>query len=294
MAESGSDPPPQDSADAPYRSRARDLVPFLDWARGQPWRLGLVRWFLFFTFFPLLMVAWGQVGQPEFRQVAFLYAIYFAAAWGVAIHLFVRPERIEWMDMARVALFTSVTGVLLLLLVVQRLPGMDLLRAATRESPLLLRALANVIAVGIPEEAVKAIPIYWIFLLNREAGTIREIVFLGCISGFAFGVSESVVYSLGYVENLGRGALGIEQYLIVQYTRLITLPLLHALFSGIVAYAVGVSLSRGTRRWHVVVVGLGWAALLHGLYDTFTTTPLGFAVAAATLLTFVSYVRRLD
>lgn len=293
MDEPKGGPPTRDRADVPYRSRARDLVPFLDWARGQPWRQGLVRWFLFFTFFPLLMVAWGQIGQPEFREVAFLYAIYFAAAWGVAIHLFVRPERIEWLDVARVALFTSVTGVLLVIFVVQRLPGMDMLRIASRESPVLVRALANVVAVGIPEETVKAIPIFWIFLRNREPGTIREIVFLGCVSGFAFGVSESVAYSLAYVQNLGRGALGIEQYLLVQYTRLITLPLLHALFSGIVAYSVGVSLSRGTRRWHVVGAGLGWAALLHGLYDTFTTTPLGFAVAVASLLTFVSYVRRL-
>ncbi len=278
----------------PYRSRARDLIPFVDWARERPWKLGLVRWFLFFTLFPLLLVAWGQQGRPAFDQVAFLFGIYFAAAWGVAIHLFIQPERISWVDIARVSLFTGVTGVVLMIWLVQFLPGMALLRAAAETSPAYGRLLANVVGVGIPEETVKAIPIWWIFLRNREPGTIREIVFLGCVSGFAFGVSESVSYSILYANSLGQGNLGLEQYLLVQYTRLITLPLLHAVFSGIVAYSVGLSLSRGKRRWHVVLAGLLWASLLHGLYDTFTTTPLGFLVAIAALLTFVSYVRRMS
>ena len=97
---------------------------------------------------------------------------------------------------------------------------------------------------------MKALPVLWIFVRNREPGTMREITYLGCVSGFAFGVSEAVAYSVFYAQSVARGDMPLGAYVVVQLTRLITLPLLHAVFSGIAAQfiALGVETPRAAPR----------------------------------------------
>ena len=269
------------------------LVPVSAWMRDQPWKIASVQWFLFFTIFPLFLVAWTQLTGAQFSDVAYLYGVYFAVMWGLVIWLFVRPERIGLLDVVRVALFTSITGVFIVG-VLYRLPGVASVVGATRGPHLLVRLLAYVFGVGALEELVKAVPLLWIFVRNREPGTIREITYLGCVSGFAFGVSEAVAYSVFYAQGVARGDMALGAYVVVQLTRLITLPLLHAVFSGVSAQFIALGVETPALQRALILVGIGAAALIHGLYNTFAGTLLGFTVAVGAVLVFIAYVRSVE
>ena len=72
--------------------------------------------------------------------------------------------------------------------------------------------------------------------------------------------------------------------MILQFIRLITLPLLHAAFSGLVGYYVGLGISRPKSRRALVIFGIAVSAVIHGLYDFLSGWPslliAGFAIVA--------------
>lgn len=269
------------------------LVPVSIWRRDRPWTIASVQWFLFFTLFPLFLVAWTALTGSEFGDVAYLYGVYFAMMWGLVIWLFVRPEKIGVLDVVRVALFTSITGAFIVGFLYQ-LPGISSVVSATRQPNLLVRFLAFVFGIGALEELVKAVPILWIFLRNREPGTIREVIYLGCVSGFAFGVSEAVMYSAFYAQGVASGSMPLGAFVVIQLTRLITLPLLHAVFSGVAAVFIALGVETPAMRRALIPVGFGLAALIHGLYNTFAGSILGFVVAVGAVLVFIAYVRSVE
>ncbi|MFI5315329.1 MAG: PrsW family glutamic-type intramembrane protease [Myxococcota bacterium] len=269
------------------------LVPISVWRFDRPWTIRSVQWFLFFTLFPLFLVGWTSVAHSDFRDVTYLFAIYFATTWGLVIWLFVRPERIGVLDIARVSLFTSITGVFLVGLL-NTLPGLRQLVGAAQDAGFLRRLVGTVLGVGVSEELVKAIPLLWMFVRSREPGTVREITYLGCVSGFAFGVSEAVAYSIFYAQNVVRGDMPLGVYMVVQLTRLITLPLLHAVFSGIAGLFIALGVETPRLRRALIFAGIAIAALLHGLYDVFANTVLGFVLAVSAVLLFIAYVRSID
>jgi len=269
------------------------LVPVSAWRSDRPWKIASVQWFVFFTLFPLFLVAWTTLTGSQFSDVAYLYGVYFAMMWGLVIWLFVRPEKIGMFDVLRVAFFTSITGVVIVG-VLYRLPGLSAVVGATQAPSLVLRLAAYVFVVGTLEELVKAMPVLWIFVRNREPGTIREITYLGCVSGFAFGVSEAVAYSVFYAQGVVRGDLPLGAFVVVQLTRLITLPLLHAVFSGIAAEFIALGVETPRLQRALIVTGLAIAALIHGLYNTFSGSLLGFVIAVAAVLVFIAYVRSFE
>jgi len=269
------------------------LVPVSFWRRDRPWTIASVQWFLFFTLFPLFLVAWTSLTGSEFGDVAYLYGIYFATMWGLVIWLFVRPEKIGLLDVVRVSLFTSITGAFIVGFL-YRLPGLSAVLGATRDPQILVRLPAYVFGVGLLEESVKAVPLLWIFVRNREPGTLREISYLGCVSGFAFGVSEAVSYSLFYAQGVASGSMSLGAFVVVQLTRLITLPLLHAVFSGVAGVFIALGVETRSLRFALILSGLALAALIHGVYNALSGTLLGFAVAVAAVLLFIGYVRGVE
>ena len=271
----------------------RTLVPISVWRSDRPWNIRSVQWFLFFTLFPLFLVGWTGLTRSDFRSVAYLFAIYFATTWGLVIWLFVRPERIGLLDILRVSLFTSVTGIFAVIALYQ-LPGIRQLANASHAPGLFERAVSFLFGVGLCEEIVKAIPLFWIFLRNREPGTVREITYLGCVSGFAFGVSEAVYYSLFYAVTFVRGNMPLGVYIAVQLSRLITLPLLHAVWSGMAGQFIALGVEAPGRRRALIVAGVVIAAFLHGTYDFFGSFGLGFPVAVVSVMLFIAYVRSID
>jgi len=285
---------PRDSLIAQLaRLGVSNLVPLSVWRRDRPWTIRSVQWFLFFTLFPLFLVAWSSLAGAGFSDIAYLYAIYFATIWGLVLWLFIRPEKISLIDVVRVSLFTSITGAFLVT-VLYRLPGIGSVVASAQSPDLPVRLAGNVLGVGLVEEIVKAIPILWIFVRNREPGTVRETLYLGCVSGFAFGVTEAVAYSLFYATNVVRGDIALGAYVVLQLTRLITLPLLHAVFSGIAAQFIALGVQTPALARALRVAGIAIAATLHGLYNTFSGSLVGFVIAVGAVLVFIAYVRSVE
>lgn len=84
------------------------------------------------------------------------------------------------------------------------------------------------------------------------------------------------------------------QFVVAEGTRLVSLPLLHGLFTAITAVFVAFAASVATKKASLVITGLLLTATLHGLYDAAlydqSRSPwLAIAVALATLLLFVLY-----
>jgi RsiW-degrading membrane proteinase PrsW (M82 family) len=145
--------------------------------------------------------------------------------------------------------------------------------------------------VGVLEETTKVLPIWWLYVYNRNEDSLSTIVFLGCISGFAFGVAEAADYSITYALGLESGSIGFSSYLIAEMTRLITLPLLHAVWTGIFGYFVALASANRHVGTGLLLGGLLITASLHGLYDTFSDSLIGVALALLSIVVFISYYR---
>src|SRR5262249_11021273 len=213
--------------------------------------------------------------------------------WLTVLSLFMKPERMPYALFAQIWFFTVIAGIFLVLFI-QQLPLVSQLYAGTKSNDLAVRWFSFVCGVGVLEEGSEALPAHLFVYRKRPAPGPLTFAYLGAVSGLAFGVAEAVSYSYLYAHGLEKGALGFGDYIVVQFLRLISLPLLHAMFSGIVGYFMGLAALYKSAPRALILIGLGLAALLHGTYDTFSGSWLGVAVAAVTLLIFVSYVRTSD
>jgi RsiW-degrading membrane proteinase PrsW (M82 family) len=209
--------------------------------------------------------------------------------WAVVLYFMLTPK-LAAAPLTKVALFTITVGIALVLML-QRLPFIDSLYSATTSASIAGRLFGFVFGVGIIEEATKALPIWWLYLYKRNVDSLSTIVFLGCVSGFAFGIAEGTGYSISYALGLSLGRFGFGDYLIVQLLRLITLPLLHAVWAGVFAYFIALgSVNRHVEKG-LVLAGLATTALLHGLYDTFSSSVVGVGIAVLSIVIFVAYYR---
>jgi protease PrsW len=265
------------------------LLPYRDWLADKPWNLVWVRWFLGVALFPLLLSFWASAGELKFASVAFLFGLYFALMWAVVLYFMLTPKLV-FARIAQVWLFTMVVGIALVLLL-QQLPVVSSLYSATQSASIFGKLIGFVGGVGVIEESAKALPIWWFYIHKQNEDSLSTIVFLGCVSGFAFGVAEAVNYSIDYALGLTQGDLGFGDYLPAQMTRLITLPLLHAVWAGIFGYFVALaSVNRHVGKG-LLLAGLLITASLHGLYDTFSDSIIGVAVAVLSIVIFISYYR---
>jgi hypothetical protein len=263
------------------------LWPWPAWSIGRAWDLVWVRWFVFYALFPFGLAQ--VLGHAAWLGPAALgFGLYFGVTWLVVLTACLQPERLGWARLGGIGLFSATAGLVIVLLATALTPaGLFALLAATPWWP--LRWVGFVVGVGLVEEAAKGLPV-WLFT-ERTARPVTH-AHAGVVSGLGFGIAEAVSYSSLYKEGLTQeGPDGVAFFLLVQLLRLITLPLLHACFTGIFGHFLG--LARRDRRHAAayVLAGLGIPALLHGTYDTLAEGPLGILAAAATILAFIGYIR---
>ena len=266
-----------------------NLFPYREWLTDKPWNLLWVRWFIAMALFPLFLAFWASSATLEFESIAFLFGIYFALMWAVVLYFMLMPK-LAVVPIVKVSLFTMVVGISLVL-ILQRLPFISSLYSATNSASIAGRLFGFVFGVGLVEEATKALPIWWLYLHKRNSDSLNTIVFLGCVSGFAFGIAEATNYSISYALGLSYGRLGFSDYLILQLTRLITLPLLHAVWAGIFAYFIALGSVNPHVQKGLLLAGLASTALLHGTYDAFSDSLVGVGIAVLSIVIFVAYYR---
>jgi RsiW-degrading membrane proteinase PrsW (M82 family) len=280
------------------------LFPFRAWLADRPWANAWVCWFAFFALFPILL---GQLltVTTTLGDVIWALGAYFAVISGFILYFWLRPPRIPWGQVLGVGLFTATVGGFLVL-GFQNLPIVHQFYEVQQNPDFGSRIIGCILGTGVLEEGAKGLPIFWLFIRKKQPAQFRVVAFLAAVSGLAFGVMEAVRYSYEYAGHHAEMLVNIWQqygqipqvlyamFVVQESTRLIALPLLHALFAAIAGTFIAFGATVPSKKWPLILSGWGVAATLHGLYDAalYQKDPspwLAMAVALLALLLFVSY-----
>jgi RsiW-degrading membrane proteinase PrsW (M82 family) len=262
------------------------LVPVRHWARDPALRswpvlllVGLV------CVPPIALVMLNDPTPAKIRDIAWIFAVYFAVAWLLLLGVIVRPQHVSRAMLAAIAVVGIVTQAPTAIFLETQL------HAGTS-------SLLDVFTIGIPEELAKAIPIVvvaWIWRRYWHTQTPRDYLFLGAVSGLVFGAAEVVHYFTDVLGSLSGRVNGLVlQDITIQYVwRFLTDPIQHACWAGITGYFVGLAITGQYRKYSIAPVGIGIAAVLHGLNDW---NPINSHVAwvlitLISVLLFLGYAR---
>ena len=283
-----------------------------------------VTWVLSFALLPfLILMAVMQFGL-RFDQSVWILGSYFCCFWAFYFYGLIAPNLSLLKRGMAYLLFTTTCGIPLLL-AWQQLPIISSLYGGTTSSSFMGRIIGFVLGVGLFEELCKALPLLF-FSLRRGKLEFQECMFLGIMSGLGFALAEVVQYSINYAQETAQlsallvaqaagesrnifGHLNADKFvskvqstlpqmmdnygtiLTIQIVRFIPLPLLHAVWTGIVGWFVAASTQHArSRPWVTIGLGIGGVALLHGLYDVFSTGILAIFLAAISILVFLCYL----
>ena len=111
------------------------------------------------------------------------------------------------------------------------------------------------------------------------------------MSGFGFAAAEGVRYTTIATANVIQyGGRAATLQILMFLDRVMSGPILHAAWGGVVGWFVGVASTKSGAKWPVIVVGIAFMAILHGVYDVFADGPLSLVTAAVSLVTFMAYL----
>ena len=294
--------------------QVNDLLPLGDWIRHHSLRSWPVLLFLLLICVPsiALVILGDNPSASTFDHVAWIFAAYFALAWLLLLGVIIRPEHVTRPMLVLVTVIALLTQVPLAVTL-----EVNLHASTAGLGP-------SIYSVGLPEELAKAIPVLAIALIYRLAGrhelTPRDYLFLGAVSGLAFGASEVVHYftvnglaefyltvqsaipSIQQLIRTGHSAPAsvfaalIEpvRYFVLNFVwRFLTDPITHACWAGLTGYFIGLAVT-GRHRWYTVAwIGLAAAAILHGLNDwgLVNGRPLWVVVTAISGILFLGYAK---
>jgi RsiW-degrading membrane proteinase PrsW (M82 family) len=292
------------------RGPVSDLFPLTDWFRHHALRSFPVLLFLALVCVPsiALVILDTNLSARTFTIAGWIFAAYFAVAWLLLLSVIVRPDHVT----------RAMLGVVIVVALVTQVPLAIFLEDALHSSETTLGL--SIFTVGIPEEVVKAIPVLAVVLLFRGRVIMpRDYLFLGAVSGLAFGASEVVHYfttnsvaafyqtvtaaepSIRHLIATGHSRpdsvfavlIGPVWYFIVSFVwRFLTDPITHACWAGVTGYFIGLAVTR-RHTWLIGFIGLGIAAVLHGLNDWSRVNghPAWIAVVLISCIVFLGYAR---
>jgi RsiW-degrading membrane proteinase PrsW (M82 family) len=251
------------------------LVPWSKMINANILKKDIVRLILVFALAPMLISAvilnlLGPQNAFEYNKYLFYFwGIYFSLIWAGAFSLIIKPVRDVWWQGLWFAIFTAILGVLFLFNA-QKLPGISYFYA---KLPVVGQALPDmadqligfILGVGVCEELTKALP-FLFFALSKKC-TKTEFIFLGMMSGFGFAIAENIQYSFANIINASSSVLSesktadeahvgiVLKYgniLTDQLIRYITLPILHASWTGVFGWFFAISLSNPQNKWFIL------------------------------------------
>ncbi len=265
--------------EAPPELRVRDVLPGRDWWQSAAWRRGSLGLFLACALTPFILLQ-ATADDTDVRHAAWGFTIYYAIIWLIALKALIKPEPVSTWRLAQVVAITAVAGVSVAITVERHL--------AANASTL----ARSILTVGLPEELAKALPLLIVVLTAGASFKPRTYMYLGAVSGLAFGAVESVSYTALYGDAIQQ--TGDTRLVTGIIWRLLTDSLFHAALAGIVGVFIGFAAAVRRRQLALISGGLAFAAILHGAYDRTAGHWLGTVVAALVLLTFAGYIHRSD
>ena len=262
------------------------LVPVRHWARDPALRSWPVLLLIALVCVPpIALVMLNNPTEAKIHDIAWIFAVYFAVAWLLLLGVIVRPQHVTRSMLAAIAVIGIIT----------QAPTAIFLETQLHSST---GSLLDVFTIGIPEELAKAIPIVvvaWMWRQHWHTQTPRDYLFLGAVSGLVFGAAEVVHYFTNVLGSLSGNVNGLVlQDLTIQYIwRFLTDPIDHAMWAGITGYFIGLAITGQDRKYSIGLIGIGIAAVLHGLNDwnPVNSHAAWVLVTLISVLLFLGYAR---
>jgi len=265
------------------------LIPVHIWFKDRSLRNWITILFVVLVVTP--SVALYVLGTYDvFTQAAWVFAVYFAGLWLVILWVTVRPPMVKPWMLAEIALIG---------LVLETPAAMWMEKTLNTNSN---GIISLIFTVGLPEETVKALPVLVLAIVHRRQWVSllpKDYLFLGAVSGLAFGASEAVLYTTKYMPALAdssaqQGATPAQiaaQSIFEGSWRLLTDPISHAIWAGIAGYFIGLAIRYARGRVFVGLFGLGLVAVLHGINDRLAGDWGWIVEVAFSVLLFIVYVQ---
>jgi RsiW-degrading membrane proteinase PrsW (M82 family) len=235
---------------------------------------------------PLIILALFA-DRGDIRSAYWAVAFYFSALWAMFFYYVFPAPEIKLSNCLICFFGTGAISISILLLAYRIAPLGSLAEMADSRS-LASRLPGMVFGVGVPEELCKALVLF--FLVRGGAAMPPHVMlFYGLMSGLGFGIYEGVDYQMGRNWKFSRG---IGEYYLLNVIRLTTLPFLHAIWTGIAGYFIGFAYTYPQRKRGLLIVAIGVPALLHGLYNTFSSSFIGLLLALLSVLALNLYLAK--
>ncbi len=263
------------------------LLPFGRWLRDRSLRNWITVLFVGLVVVP----SFALVVFPDLSEVnesSWAFALYFACAWLLVLWISVRPPMVRPLMLAEVAAIGLVLEAPIAVWLEKSL------HADTNN------IFASVFTVGLPEEFAKALPIAALAYAHRATWaslTPKDYLFLGAVSGLAFGAAEAVEYvtrvipaELSQAAEQGASPTQVVLASITQGSwRFVTDPMSHAVWAGITGYFIGLGVRFTRHRYWLAGFGLLLTAALHGLNDYVAGHFWWIVEIVVSVLLFVAY-----
>jgi RsiW-degrading membrane proteinase PrsW (M82 family) len=224
------------------------------------------------------------INEP--RLAYWALAFYFSAIWGLYFYgEFAPPNATKGMSL--ICFFGTGIFSIAILLSAYSIPPLDFLLKLTESDALPIMFFGMLTSVAIPEEVCKALILIIIIYINKTRLHPNTLLFYGLISGLGFGIYEGVDYQMG--RNLKYSDTAPEYYLL-NMLRITSLPFIHAVWTGIAGYFLGLSCLYPSRKHGLIVLAILIPSLFHAIHNTMPgyikiTTD---AIAVLALLVYMS------
>lgn len=215
----------------------------------------------------------------------YLIALYFSTLWGVFFFYIFRTNQVRTKQTISLFFLTQLAA--LILVNVQSLPIISSLYDLTESKNFIGQFIGYTLGVGIVEETIKAIPLFYILKKTESPLIPQTMVYYGLMSGIGFGVLEGVLY-----QTTTNKELAYNEAFFMNIARLTSLPFLHAIWAAIAGYFLSFSFLYPLYRKGLWVLSILIPALLHGFYDTFGWSIIGLSSTILSVILLMFYIKR--
>ena len=216
----------------------------------------------------------------------YVIALYFSLIWGLFFYSVFKTNQVSIKK--TVLIFFSVQILIFFSVFVLDINQFNpFYRLIEEGNSFVNQVIGFVLGVGIFEELVKLLPVYFFLKYSKEPLLPQTVVFYGLISGIGFGVFEGVIYQINV-----NSKLDYNTSFFMNIARLTSLPFLHAVWTGISSYFISFSFLYPIKRYSMWLLAIFIPALLHGLYDVFTWSLIGLFIAYLGVALLIIYLKK--
>lgn len=216
----------------------------------------------------------------------YVIALYFSLIWGLFFYSVFKTHQV--LIKKSVTIFFSVQILIFFSVFILNINQFNpFYRLIEEGNSFINQIIGFVFGVGIFEELVKLLPVYFFIKYSKEPLLPQTVVFYGLISGIGFGVFEGVIYQISV-----NSKLDYNTSFFMNIARLTSLPFLHAVWSGLSSYFIAFSFLYPIKRYSMWLLAILIPAILHGLYDVFTWSLIGLFVSYLGVALLIIYLKK--